>query len=74
MRSEPGEYNEDQARLPNPCYDRLRGPSGHNGAALPKSSLTSAIAFGLAWMFGLEALLSDDESPAADASHINGPY
>lgn len=62
MRSEQYEYNDDQTTLPNPCYDGLHRPASRAESALPKRSAPSLLTFSIAWLFGLEALLSDDEN------------
>ncbi|WP_109478534.1 hypothetical protein [Paraburkholderia sp. C35] len=62
MRSEQYEYNDDQTTLPNPCYDGLYRPAAQDGNTLPKHSIGQMLTFGIAWLFGLEALLSDDEN------------
>ena len=62
MRSDQYDYNDDPAPLPNPCYDGLPSPPGSNFPDASKRSAASFLAFGIAWLFGLEALLSDDET------------
>ncbi|BCF89201.1 MULTISPECIES: hypothetical protein [Paraburkholderia] len=62
MRSEQYEYNDDQTPLPNPCYDGLYRPASQEKTALPKRSAAGVLTFSIAWLFGLEALLSDDEN------------
>lgn len=65
MRSEQYEqydYTVDQAALPNPCYDGLPSATVSSSAAPAKRSAASFLAFGVAWLFGLEALLSEDEN------------
>ncbi|BCF97757.1 hypothetical protein PPGU19_023260 [Paraburkholderia sp. PGU19] len=62
MRSEQYEYNDDQTALPNPCYDGLYRQASRAESALPKHSAPSLLTFSIAWLFGLEALLSDDEN------------
>ncbi|ACC71250.1 hypothetical protein PPMP20_13640 [Paraburkholderia phymatum] len=62
MRSERYDYNDDQAPLPGPCYDGLGSPSVHEKTARRKRTAAGMLTFGIAWLFGLEALLSDDEN------------
>jgi len=62
MRSEQYDYNDDQTPLPNPCYDGLYRPAAQQADALPKRSIGGVLTFSIAWLFGLEALLSDDET------------
>ena len=62
MRSEHYDYNDDQAPLPNPCYDGLYRPAARHTDAPAKRSTAGLLTFSIAWLFGLEALLSDDET------------
>jgi hypothetical protein len=61
MRSEHYDYNDDQTSLPNPCYDGLRSQTIIDGDSRRKRTAAAMLTFGIAWLFGLEALLSDDE-------------
>ncbi|MEM5367924.1 hypothetical protein V4C53_18030 [Paraburkholderia azotifigens] len=62
MRSEQYDYNDDQPPLPNPCYDRLCSQSVRENGTRRKHTAAAMLSFGIAWLFGLEALLSDDEN------------
>ncbi|MBN3757938.1 hypothetical protein G3N95_33825 [Paraburkholderia sp. Tr-20389] len=62
MRSEQYDYNDDQTPLPSPCYDGLCSPSAHEKNTQRKRTAAGMLTFGIAWLFGLEALLSDDEN------------
>jgi len=65
MRSEQYEqydYSVDPAALPNPCYDGLSSTTASSPATTSKRSAAGFLAFGIAWLFGLEALLSEDEN------------
>jgi hypothetical protein len=65
MRSEQYEqfnYTDDSTALPNPCYEGLPSSASSTRPIASKPSLTGFLAFGVAWLFGLEALLSEDEN------------
>jgi hypothetical protein len=61
MRSEQYDYNDDSTPLPTPCYDGLCSQVVHEKDTRRKRTAASMLTFGIAWLFGLEALLSDDE-------------
>jgi hypothetical protein len=61
MRSEQLEYNDDPAALPAPCYEALAASPDHT-ASKSKPSTVGFLTLSVAWLFGLEALLSDDDS------------
>ena len=60
MRSEQLEYNNDPAALPTSCYESLAAPD--DTASKSKPSTVGFLTLSVAWLFGLEALLSDDDS------------
>lgn len=60
MRSEQLEYNESPAALPATCYEALSAPPGDTSASETRASPIGLLTLGIAWLFGLEALLSDD--------------
>jgi hypothetical protein len=65
MRSrqyEQFDYTDEPAALPNPCYDGLSSPPSTHSSTRTKRSAAGFLAFGVAWLFGLEALLSEDEN------------
>jgi hypothetical protein len=62
MRSEQYDYNDDPTPLPTPCRDGLYRPTRDAAHTLPKRSAAGFLTFSVAWLFGLEALLSDDET------------
>ncbi|MEX3930959.1 hypothetical protein AB4Y32_03905 [Paraburkholderia phymatum] len=68
------EYTDDPEPLPEVRYDRLCGAPPGNTPTLPKRSAAGNFAFGIAWLFGLEALFSDDETRSADRRRIDGRY
>ncbi|MPW19893.1 hypothetical protein GCT13_24090 [Paraburkholderia sp. CNPSo 3157] len=74
MHTEQFEYTDDPEPLPEARYDRLRGAPPDNAPTLTKRSVAGIFAFGVAWLFGLEALFSDDEDRSADARRIDGRY
>lgn len=74
MHTEQFELTDDPEPLPNACYDRLCGVPASNDPTLPKRSAAGFLAFGVAWLFGLEALFSDDENHPTNAGPIDGRY
>jgi hypothetical protein len=65
MRSrqyEQFDYTDEPAALPNPCYDGLSSPASDSIPSRATRSAAGLLAFGIAWLFGLEALLSEDEN------------
>ncbi|MEI6001621.1 hypothetical protein H3V53_32005 [Paraburkholderia bengalensis] len=65
MRSEQYDYNDfnnDPTTLPDPCYDGPCAATRQEANVLAKGSLAGYLTVGIAWLFGLEALLSDDEN------------
>ena len=62
MRSEQYDYNDDPPPLPTPCCDGLYRSTRDEKHTFPKRSAAGFLTFGVAWLFGLEALLSDDET------------
>ncbi|MEM5438986.1 hypothetical protein [Paraburkholderia diazotrophica] len=74
MHTEQFEYTDDPEPLPEACYDRLCSAPPGNVPTLPKRSAAGILAFGIAWLFGLEALFADDENRSADARRIDRRY
>jgi hypothetical protein len=74
MHTEQFDYTDDPEPLPEACYDRLCGAPPGKAAIVSKRSVAGMFAFGVAWLFGLEALVSDDETRPADARRIDGRY
>ena len=62
MRSEHYDYNDDQTPLPNPYYDGVRSQTILENDTRRKRTATAMLTLGIAWLFGLEALISDDET------------
>jgi hypothetical protein len=65
MRSEQYDYNDfddDTTTLPDPRYNGPSAATRQEASVLAKRSLAGYLTFGIAWLFGLEALLSDDEN------------
>jgi hypothetical protein len=61
MRSEQYDLNDEQPSLPTPCYEGFRSQTAYTEDTRRKRSATGMLTFGIAWLFGLEALLSEDE-------------
>jgi hypothetical protein len=62
MRSEQYDYNDDPTSLPSPCYDGLYSQAVREKDTRRKRTAAGMLTFSIAWLFGLEALLSEDEN------------